>query len=113
MATCQLCNEPAEEPDQPQGAELCSACAAYLDAKFGEVGNALSDLALVAADDPGIRTDMLDFPTAWQIQERGGLEHAPRCSSVPGWHPMSGPGLLCDCGAVTRRWRELTRKVEK
>ena len=44
---CQLCNEPVEEPDQPAGAELCNSCAAYLDAKFCGVGNALCDLALV------------------------------------------------------------------
>lgn len=53
----------------------------------------------------GIRTDMLDFPTAWAIQRRGGLTHHPRCSSVPGWHPMSGPGFLCDCGAVPDAWK--------
>lgn len=46
----------------------------------------------------------VDFPTAWAIQREVGdkLEHLPRCSSVPGWHPMSGPGFLCDCGAITR-----------
>lgn len=47
---------------------------------------------------------VLDFPTAWAIQNRGGLEHHPRCSSVSGWHPLSGPALLCDCGAVRREW---------
>ncbi|SOR30669.1 protein of unknown function [Methylorubrum extorquens] len=52
-----------------------------------------------------IRTDMLDFPTAWEIQRRGGLTHHPRCSSVPGWHPMSGPGFLCDCDAVPNAWK--------
>lgn len=52
-----------------------------------------------------IRTDMLDFPTAWAIQERGGIEHHPRCSSVPGWHSLSGPGLLCDCDAVPNAWK--------
>ena len=49
-----------------------------------------------------IRTDMLDFPTAWKIQRECQLEHHANCSSVPGWHPMSGPGMLCDCGAVER-----------
>jgi hypothetical protein len=56
---------------------------------------------------PDMRFDMLDFPTAWEIQKRGGLEHHPRCSSVPGWSPISGPGLLCDCGAVNAEWERL------
>jgi hypothetical protein len=51
--------------------------------------------------------DFLDFPTAWAIQEAGGLPHHERCSSVEGWHPLSGPALLCDCGAVKLRWEEL------
>lgn len=40
--------------------------------------------------------DFLDFPTAWAIQRAVGtqLAHQPRCSSVPGWDPISGPGLL-------------------
>ena len=48
-----------------------------------------------------------DFPTAWAIQREVGpsLEHHPRCSSVPGWCYMSGPGLLCDCGAVLSEWQ--------
>lgn len=48
----------------------------------------------------------LDYPTAWAIQKEVGpdLEHHPRCSSVPGWSPISGPGFLCDCGAVEREW---------
>lgn len=42
------------------------------------------------------------FPEAWAVQHEVGekLEHHERCSSVPGWHPLSGPALLCDCGAV-------------
>ena len=43
MAKCQLCGETAEEPDQPEGAELCNACAVYLDGRFGPIGNALCD----------------------------------------------------------------------
>ena len=48
----------------------------------------------------------LDFPTAWAIQKECGaqLEHHPRCSSVPGWHALSGPAFLCDCGAVKAEW---------
>lgn len=50
---------------------------------------------------------ILDYPTAWSIQDKVGqtLNHEPRCSSVPGWNPISGPGLLCDCGAVEQEWR--------
>lgn len=48
----------------------------------------------------------MDFPTAWALQKECGesLDRHPRCSSVPGWHPFSGPGLLCDCGALGREW---------
>ncbi len=56
--------------------------------------------------EPAIRDDMLDFPTAWAIQRRGGLEHHSRCSCVPGWDPISGPGFLCDCGAIVKEWKE-------
>ncbi len=52
-----------------------------------------------------VREDLLDFPTGWRIQEGGGLSHDERCSSVPGWHPLSGPHLLCDCDAVPAEWR--------
>lgn len=53
----------------------------------------------------------LDYPTAWKIQKGFGetLDHHPRCSSVPGWHPMSGPAFLCDCGAVEREWERRLR----
>lgn len=53
----------------------------------------------------------LDYPTAWAIQRECGdrLEHAPRCSSVAGWHPLAGPGFLCDCGALAR---EAERRAE-
>lgn len=53
-------------------------------------------------------TEFLDFPTAWRIQRTTKLVHHRRCSSVPGWHPLSGPAFLCDCGAVEREW-EATR----
>jgi hypothetical protein len=48
----------------------------------------------------------LDYPTAWAIQREVGasLVHHPRCSSVPGWSPISGPAFLCDCGAVEQEW---------
>lgn len=53
--------------------------------------------------------EFLDYPTAWAIQKSHGneLEHHPRCSSVPGWDPLSGPGFLCDCGAVEDEWKRL------
>ncbi len=54
-----------------------------------------------------IRLDMLDYPTGWAIQRRGGLEHHPRCSCVPGWDPISGPSFLCDCGAIVKEWERL------
>lgn len=56
--------------------------------------------------------DYPDYPTAWAIQKDRGskLEHHPRCSSVPGWRPLSGPGLLCDCGAVEAEWQRLTTR---
>ena len=51
----------------------------------------------------------IDFPTAWAIQHSHGdrLEHHHRCSSVPGWDPLSGPALLCDCSAVEGEWRRI------
>lgn len=53
----------------------------------------------------GVSSDM-DYPSAWAIQKEVGptLAHQPRCSSVPGWHPISGDGLLCDCGAVEQEY---------
>jgi hypothetical protein len=53
--------------------------------------------------------DFLDFPTAWAIQKDRGetLTHHPRCSSVHGWDPISGPAFLCDCGAVTAEYDRL------
>jgi hypothetical protein len=64
---------------------------------------------MTAATD--IRLDMLDYPSAWAIQRRGGLEHHPRCSSVPGWDPISGPHFLCDCGAVVKEWESLRHEA--
>lgn len=49
----------------------------------------------------------LDFPTAWAIQKKRQLEHHERCSSVPGWHPLSGPAFLCDCGAVKEEYARI------
>lgn len=51
----------------------------------------------------------IDIPTAWAIQHSHGdkLEHDPRCSSVPGWHSLSGAGLLCDCSAMEDEWQRI------
>lgn len=55
-----------------------------------------------------VREDFLDYPTAWTIQ-REGVEHfSTECSAVPpeeGGHPLGGPALLCDCGAVVEEWK--------
>lgn len=53
--------------------------------------------------------DYVDFPTAWAIQHSHGdkLTHHPRCSSVPGWDPISGPALLCDCPAIPDEWKRI------
>lgn len=46
-----------------------------------------------------MRYDMLDFPTAFEIQSEG-VEHTdPRCSAV-----QTGGAMLCDCGAVEAEW---------
>lgn len=66
-----------------------------------EQGNGDAEIARCMGACP----DFVDFPTAWAIQRHADLTHDPRCSSVPGWHPLSGPGLLCDCGAIATEWR--------
>ena len=55
--------------------------------------------------------EVLNFPTAWAIQREVGpsLRHDPHCSSVPGWDPLSGPGLLCDCGAILKEYLRRVR----
>jgi hypothetical protein len=60
-----------------------------------------------------VSLDYLDFPTAWAIQrERGSmLAHQARCSSVPGWDPISGPSFLCDCGAIRDEWKRLREQA--
>jgi hypothetical protein len=60
-----------------------------------------------------VRTDMCDFPTGWRIQDEIGTTsppHDPKCSCVPGHHPLSGPALLCDCGAILREWRKRVKE---
>lgn len=63
---------------------------------------------------PEIEPDSLTFGAAWDIQHTVGpsLDHDPKCSSVPGHHPLSGPALLCDCGAVEREWERRRVPVE-
>lgn len=48
-----------------------------------------------------------DYPAGWAIQQTRMIEHHPRCSSVPGWHPLSGPALLCDCGAIEKEFQRI------
>ena len=43
---CELCGEPVEVEDQPEGAALCNSCAAYLNAKFAPLVELLTDPAL-------------------------------------------------------------------
>lgn len=90
-------------PSDPQAA--CTTCGAW----EGCVAPGWRDRIVESL--AAIRLDMLDFPTAWEIQRRG-VEHNPRCSSVPGWSPISGPALLCDCGAVETEWRRLVAEHE-
>ena len=54
---------------------------------------------------------MLDYPTAWEIQNKGNLTHDPKCSSVPGWSPISGPHFLGDCGEVKTEWERLGKTL--
>lgn len=55
----------------------------------------------------------ITFGEAWEIQHTVGssLDHAPKCSSVAGHHPLSGPHLLCDCGAIEREF--IIQKMKK
>jgi hypothetical protein len=61
-----------------------------------------------------MRTDFIDYPTAWEIQKSDGFEqlpHHPKCSSVKGSNGgMGGPGLLCDCGELEKEWK---RRIEQ
>ena len=85
---------------------------AILGWQFGTVHQALNAVRrLVEAErdqeaKQAKKPKIFDFPTAWAIQNEVGpsLDHHPRCSSVPGWDKLSGPGLLCDCGAVQKEW---------
>ena len=49
-----------------------------------------------------MRTDFLDFPTAWDIQREVGhqLPHDELCSSV------YSAAFLCDCGAIPNEWEK-------
>lgn len=60
---------------------------------------------MARAGDQPVRTDFIDYPTAWRIQEETTLEHHPGCSSVEGSNGgMGGPGFLCDCAAMPTEW---------
>lgn len=65
-----------------------------------------------------MRTDFLDYPTAWAIQNEVGptLDHHEKCSSFPGWQAMramGGPAFLCDCGAVEREWERRVQQFDR
>jgi hypothetical protein len=51
--------------------------------------------------------EFLSISLAWKIQNSTDLEHNERCSSVEGWHPMSGPAFLCNCGAVDQYYDQV------
>jgi hypothetical protein len=55
-----------------------------------------------------MRTDFLDFPTAWDIQREVGheLPHDELCSSV------YSVAFLCDCGAVPNEWDRRRQLLE-
>ena len=55
-----------------------------------------------------MRTDFLDFPTAWDIQREVGheLPHDELCSSV------YSLAFLCDCGAVPNEWDRRRQLLE-
>lgn len=69
--------------------------------RWGGVAGKIEDVSTEA------ESATCDIPTAWAIQREVGasLNHHAQCSSVPGWCSLSGPGLLCDCGAVEAEWR--------
>ncbi|GAA4849653.1 hypothetical protein ACFQ34_33495 [Pseudonocardia benzenivorans] len=54
--------------------------------------------------DDRIRLDMLDYPTAFALQDRGLLHTDARCSA------LLGP-FLCDCGAVVKAWEDEREKA--
>ena len=56
-----------------------------------------------------MRTDFLDFPTAWEIQNEVGrdLPHDELCSSV------YSAAFLCDCGAVPNEWERRRQLLER
>jgi hypothetical protein len=56
-----------------------------------------------------MRTDFLDFPTAWDIQNEVGrdLPHDDLCSSV------YSTAFLCDCGAVPNEWERRCRLLDQ
>lgn len=47
----------------------------------------------------GLNIRVLDFPTAWKIQEEGLAHFDERCSAV-----QTEGAFLCDCGAVVAEW---------
>jgi hypothetical protein len=52
-----------------------------------------------------VRTDVLDYPTAWRIQGEGLTHTDPRCSAA-----QTDGAFLCDCGAVRTEWNRRIRE---
>ncbi len=46
----------------------------------------------------------IDIPAMWWLHDQITEHLDPRCSALPGWSPISGGGLLCDCGAIQAEW---------
>jgi hypothetical protein len=65
-------------PDSPTGASSPTARAVWADP---------------------VRTDFIDFPTGWRIQDEGLTHTDARCSAV-----QTGGAMLCDCSALPLEW---------
>ena len=65
-----------------------------------------------------VRTDFVDYPTAWRIQTEIGTTSPPHlyeCScvekpGVTGVDRLAGPGLLCDCAWILVVWRQKVKE---
>lgn len=53
-----------------------------------------------------MRTDFIDYPTAWEIQKTSTLKHDPDCSCV------AAGFILCDCEAMPLEWARRASEAE-
>lgn len=60
-----------------------------------------------------VEDEFLSISLAWKIQDSTDLKHDERCSSMEGWHPLSGPALLCDCGVVAKYYDQLHEEASR